>query len=92
MKQIWAFGLAALLVTLASVPVSAPALSQQRFVIATGAEPDSIDITAGYFPPINYVILRNIDEALWDYNDDGTIRQTVATWDYSGDRKTLVFT
>lgn len=89
MRRIWAFGLAALLVTLGSLP--APAQSQQRFVIATGAEPDSIDITAGYFPPINYVILRNIDEALWDYNDDGTIRQTVATWDYSGNKKTLVF-
>jgi peptide/nickel transport system substrate-binding protein len=89
MKPIWAFGLAALLVALASVP--SPALSQQHFIIATGAEPDSSDITAGFFLPINYVILRNIDEALWDYNDDGTIRQTVATWDYSADKKTFVF-
>jgi hypothetical protein len=63
--------------------VPSPALSQQRLIIATGAEPDSIDITAGFFLPINYVILRNIDGALWDHNDDGTIRQTVATWDYS---------
>jgi hypothetical protein len=44
-KPIWAFGLAALLV--ASVP--SPAQSQQHFIIATGAEPDSFDITAGFF-------------------------------------------
>jgi peptide/nickel transport system substrate-binding protein len=81
-----AVGLAALLAAGA-----AQAQSDKPFVVATGAEPDSIDITAGFFPPINYVILRNIDEALWDYNDDGTIRQTVATWDKSADGKTLVF-
>jgi peptide/nickel transport system substrate-binding protein len=81
--------LAALVLMFGAGP--APAQDQQRLVIATGAEPDSIDITAGFFPPINYVILRNIDEALWDYNLDGTIRQTVATWDYSPDKKTLVF-
>ncbi|HEX4111324.1 MAG TPA: ABC transporter substrate-binding protein [Stellaceae bacterium] len=84
-----AFGLAALLLLFGAARASAQ--DTHRFVIATGAEPDSIDITAGFFPPINYVILRNIDEALWDYNEDGTIRQTVATWDYSPDRKTLVF-
>jgi peptide/nickel transport system substrate-binding protein len=89
MTRIWAYGLAALLMLWGAAP--APAQDQKPFVIATGAEPDSIDITAGFFPPINYVILRNIDEALWDYNDDGTIRQTVATWDYSSDKMTLVF-
>ncbi len=89
MGRIAAFGVAALL-TLAGIAAAA-AQSPDRLVIATGAEPDSIDITAGFFPPINYVILRNIDEALWDYNEDGTIRQTVATWDYSADKKTLVF-
>ena len=74
---------------LAAIPVARAEAPQ--LTVATGAEPDSIDITAGFFPPLNYVILRNIDEALWDYNDDGTIRQTVATWDYSADKKTLVF-
>ncbi len=74
--------------------LAAPRVSAEpadHLTIATGAEPDSIDITAGFFPPVNYVILRNIDEALWDYNDDGTVRQTVAGWDYSADRKTLTF-
>lgn len=82
---------AAAFMVLAGAMPSRAADDQSRLVIATGAEPDSIDITAGFFPPINYVILRNIDEALWDYNQDGTIRQTVATWDYSKDKMTLVF-
>ncbi len=89
MKRFFALGLATVFMAAGGMP--APAQDQQRFVIATSAEPDSIDITAGFFPPINYVILRNIDEALWSYNDDGTIRQTVATWDYSANKMTLVF-
>jgi len=77
--------------------LAAGALSPTRadtpshLTIATGAEPDSIDITAGIFPPINYVVMRNVDEALWSYNNDGSIKQTVATWNRTPDGKTVTF-
>jgi peptide/nickel transport system substrate-binding protein len=67
------------------------ALARTLFTVATGAEPDSIDITHGIFPPVNYVVLRNVYEALWSYNDDGSLKETVATWERSPDAKTITF-
>src|ERR1700733_11968485 len=76
-----------------AVLLAAPAVraDDHRFVVATGAEPDTLDLTASIFPPVAYVIMRNVEEALWDYNDDGSVRQTVATWDRSADGKSVTF-
>src|SRR5665213_1267106 len=76
---------------MAAAPVPSLAQTPSHLTIATSAEPDSIDITAGIFPPINYVVMRNVDEALWSYNNDGSIKQTVATWDRTPDGKTVTF-
>ncbi|MGH6989685.1 MAG: ABC transporter substrate-binding protein [Stellaceae bacterium] len=72
-------------------PPAIAAGSSQPFIVATSAEPDSIDITRGIFPPVNYVSLRNIYEALWGYANDGKVKQTVATWTVSPDHKVITF-
>ena len=59
--------------------------------IATNAEPDTLDMTVSTFPPISYVILRNVHESLWEYNNDGSVRATVADWERSPDGLTLTF-
>ena len=77
-----------------AVLLAAPAVHAQstdRFIVATGAEPDTLDLTASIFPPVAYVVMRNVEEALWDYNDDGSVRQTVATWDRSPNGKSVTF-
>jgi peptide/nickel transport system substrate-binding protein len=90
MGRVVTFYLATIL--LAAVGASpVPAQTSQRFIIATGAEPDSIDITRGIFPPVNYVVLRNVYEAMWWYDNDGKVKQTVATWERSPDEKIITF-
>jgi peptide/nickel transport system substrate-binding protein len=71
----------------------APARAQSyaHLNIATNAEPDTLDLLTSVFPPISFVILRNYAEMLWGYNNDGTVRPTVATWDRSPDGKTVIF-
>jgi len=59
--------------------------------IATNAEPDTLDMLTSVFPPISYVILRNTSEMLWGYNDDGTVKPTVADWEMSPDGKVATF-
>ncbi len=82
---------AGLALCLAACFAAAPSRAQgdRPFTVATSAEPDSIDITAGIFPPINYVVMRNVAEELWDYADDGSIRHTVASWERSPDELSL---
>jgi len=43
------------------------------------------------FPPISFVVLRNVAEMLWGYNQDGTVRPTIADWDRAPDGKTITF-
>src|SRR6185312_13615235 len=75
------------------VSASPPARSQSydHITIATNAEPDTLDMLTSVFPPISYVVLRNVDEMLWGYNIDGTVRPTVADWMVSPDAKTITF-
>jgi peptide/nickel transport system substrate-binding protein len=86
-----ALSVAAILAAGGALAPASRAQAPKVFTIATSAEPDSIDITRGIFPPINYVVLRNVYEALWGYNNDGSVKQTVATWDISPDHKTITF-
>jgi peptide/nickel transport system substrate-binding protein len=80
------------LVAALAVPGAAPrAQSYDHLNIATNAEPDTLDMLTSVFPPISYVILRNVDEMLWGYNIDGTVRPTVADWRVSADAKTITF-
>ena len=74
---------------LAALP--ARAQSYDHITIATNAEPDTLDMLTSVFPPISYVVLRNVDEMLWGYNIDGTVRPTVADWMVSPDAKTITF-
>jgi peptide/nickel transport system substrate-binding protein len=74
---------------LAAHPVEAQ--TPKPFIVATSAEPDSIDITRGIFPPVNYVSLRNIFEALWGYDNDGKVKSTVATWEVAPDHMMITF-
>ena len=73
----------------AEAPLSAGA--NDRVTIATNAEPDTLDMLTSVFPPISYVVLRNIAEMLWGYNLDGTVRPTVASWERSPDGKIVTF-
>ncbi len=73
------------------IPVTSRAQSYDHLSIATNAEPDTLDLLTSVFPPVSFVILRNVDEMLWGYNMDGTVRPTIATWDKSADGKTIAF-
>ena len=73
------------------IPVTSRAQSYDHLSIATNAEPDTLDLLTSVFPPVSFVILRNVDEMLWGYNMDGTVRPTIATWDKSADGKTITF-
>ena len=85
-------GLFALLAAcLVSASPPARAQSYDHITIATNAEPDTLDMLTSVFPPISYVVLRNVDEMLWGYNIDGTVRPTVADWMVSPDAKTITF-
>jgi peptide/nickel transport system substrate-binding protein len=70
---------------------SGHAQSYDHLDIATNAEPDTLDMLTSVFPPISYVILRNVSEMLWGYDLDGTVRPTVADWEISPDAKTVTF-
>ena len=72
-------------------PLLARAQSYDHLTIATNAEPDTLDMLTSVFPPLSYVILRNVDEMLWGYNNDGTVRPTVADWQVSPDAITITF-
>ncbi|MGH6982064.1 MAG: ABC transporter substrate-binding protein, partial [Stellaceae bacterium] len=65
--------------------------SYDHINIATNAEPDTLDMLTSVFPPISYVVLRNVDEMLWGYKIDGTVRATVADWMVSPDARTITF-
>lgn len=69
----------------------ARAQSYDHLNVATNAEPDTLDMLTSVFPPISYVILRNTSEMLWGYDNDGTVRPTVADWEVSPDAKTITF-
>jgi peptide/nickel transport system substrate-binding protein len=79
------------LVAAMSFSVTLRAQSYDHLTIATNAEPDTLDMLTSVFPPISFVILRNEAEMLWGYNNDGTVRPTVATWDMSADGKAVTF-
>jgi peptide/nickel transport system substrate-binding protein len=90
MKKNLVCGLFAMGALIAATPAMAQATD--HLTIATSAEPDSIDITRGIFPPVNYVVLRNVYEALWGYDTNtGKVKQTVATWERSSDAKIITF-
>lgn len=72
-------------------PSAARAQSYDHLTIATNAEPDTLDMLTSVFPPVSFVILRNVDEMLWGYNLDGTVRPTIATWDKGADGKSITF-
>jgi peptide/nickel transport system substrate-binding protein len=80
-----------ILVAAMSFPTTLRAQSYDHLTVATNAEPDTLDMLTSVFPPISFVILRNEAEMLWGYNNDGTVRPTVATWDMSADGKTVTF-
>ncbi len=79
------------LVAALALPGIARAQSYDHVTIATNAEPDTLDMLTSVFPPVSFVILRNVAEMLWGYNLDGTVRPTVATWDKSADGKSITF-
>jgi len=91
-RRLYAFVFSGL-VLLAGValPGAVRAQSQEHINVATNAEPDTLDMLTSVFPPISYVILRNVSEMLWDYNIDGTVRRTVADWQVSPDGKAITF-
>jgi peptide/nickel transport system substrate-binding protein len=72
-------------------PVPARAASADSVTIATNAEPDTLDMLTSVFPPISFVVLRNVSEMLWGYNMDGTVRPTVADWDKNADGTIITF-
>ncbi len=76
---------------LALAALPARAQSYDHLTVATNAEPDTLDMLTSVFPPLSYVILRNVDEMLWGYNNDGTVRPTVADWQVSPDAMTITF-
>jgi peptide/nickel transport system substrate-binding protein len=80
-----------LIVALVLPPADARAQSYDHLNIAINAEPDTLDMLTSVFPPVSFVVLRNVDEMLWGYNIDGTVRPTIATWDKSADGKTVTF-
>lgn len=79
------------LAVIAAFSGSSRAQSYDHLTIATNAEPDTLDMLTSVFPPVSYVILRNVDEMLWGYNNDGTVTPTVADWQVSPDAKTITF-
>jgi Bacterial extracellular solute-binding proteins, family 5 Middle/Bacterial regulatory helix-turn-helix protein, lysR family len=83
----------AIVITIAVVlgAVPAPAQTYDHINIATNAEPDSLDMLTSIFPPVSFVVLRNVSETLWGYNNDGAIRRTVATWTIADGGKTITF-
>ncbi|HXE17476.1 MAG TPA: ABC transporter substrate-binding protein [Stellaceae bacterium] len=88
------FGLplaAFLLAVMALGAGAARAQSYDNINIATNAEPDTLDMLTSVFPPISYVVLRNVDEMLWGYKLDGSVRPTVADWMVSPDGTTITF-
>jgi peptide/nickel transport system substrate-binding protein len=95
LRKSWRFAVpfsVLVLIAALAMPGAAPrAQSYDHLAIATNAEPDTLDMLTSVFPPISYVILRNVDEMLWGYNNDGTVRPTVADWQVSADNKTITF-
>lgn len=91
-RRLYAFFFSGLVLFVA-VALSPPgrAQSYDHVNVATNSEPDTLDMLTSVFPPISYVILRNTSEMLWDYNNDGTVRRTVADWQASPDGKAITF-
>ncbi len=85
------FALAAIVFGVVIAPGATTRADEPVFTVATGQEPDNIDVSKTRNPPIIAPTMLNIVEPLIGLAQDGSFVPTLATWTVSPDGKIVEF-